>query len=273
MKTKPDRRFKSLLVFLFVIASVGDAKAVMTTVSDSRSLKTSATLGDPAFPPATDNDWAVFGGLGGDWNESIKSIALSPVGIHGGVAQASQVSSVEDGLIQAVLRYSVDGFGFYSANTYNQFRIEFTTGALSTFNLEASTNFQNREGSGYHQESLIRLSDLTDSSVLFEHAENRDNAITSPSPPLVLAQSGTLVPDHIYELDVFGLIDKPGFFEGTFFDTLTVSLNVSVPENTGTGLLLAISIGALIICNRLKGTWAGMATVAVSTFSSFKTRV
>ena len=272
MKTIPDRHFRSLLVFLLVIASVGDAKAVMTTVSDSRSLKTSATLADFEFPPATDNDSAVFSGLGGDWDASIQSIAATPFRGRGG-SRASQASSVGDGSIQAALQYSVDGFGFFTANTYNQFRIEFTTSALSTFNLEASTNFQNREGSGYHQESLIRLSDLTDSSVLFEHAENRDNAITSPSPPLVLAQSGTLVPDHIYELDVFGLIDKPGFFEGTFFDTLTVSLNVSVPENTGTGLLLAISMGALIICNRLKGTWAGMATVAVSTFSSFKTRV
>jgi hypothetical protein len=76
--------------------------------------------------------------------------------------------------------------------------------------------------------SLIRLCDLTASSVIFEHAENRDNAITFRDPPLVLAQSGTLVPDHVYELEVFGLIDKPGFFEATFFDTLTVALNVSV---------------------------------------------
>ena len=256
MKTTPHRHLKSLLVLLLVMASGGNAMAVLTTVSDSRSLNTSATLGDPDYPRTTDNDSAAFSGLGGDWNVSIESIAANPFQTLGR-GQASQVSSVGDGLIQAALQYSVDGRNFYAANTLNHFRVEFTTDALSTFNLEASTNFENREGNGYHQESLIRLSDITDSRVIFEHAETRDNAITFRDPPLVFAQTGTLVPDHIYELEILGLIDKPGFFEGTFFDTLTVTLNFPVPENSGTGFLLAISIGALVgIYSCQKGTRA-----------------
>ena len=252
MKSIPDRQLKSVFVLLLLMASASKATAVMTTVSDSRSLNTSATLRDSEFPETTDKDSAVFSGLGGDWNELIHSFAATPSRVRG-TGNASQVSSVEDGLIQAVLRYSVDGFGFYSANTLNQFHVEFTTDALSTFNLEASTNFQNREGNGYHQESLIRLTDLTASSVLFEHAENRDNVITHGDPPVVFGQTGTLVPDHVYGLDVFGLIDKPGIFEGTFFDTISVSLSVSVPDSAGTGLLLAISIGALVVSTSLKG--------------------
>ena len=272
MKTIPDRHLKSLLVFFLVMASVRDAMAVITVVSDSRSLNTSATLGpSPELPPTTDIDSAVFNGRGGDWNVSIESRVVNPLGSGGGVGRASQVSSVGDSSIQAVLQYSVDGPHSYAANTFNHFRVEFTTDALSTFNLEASTNFENREGNGYHQESLIRLSDVTDSSVIFEHAENRDNAITFRDPPLVLAQTGTLIPDHIYELDIEGLIDKPGFFEGTFFDTLKVTLNFPVPDNTGTGLLLAMSICALVVIyNCLTHTWGG--TVKGAAYSNFKMR-
>ena len=272
MKTIPARHLKSLLVFLLIIATARDAMAVVTVVSDSRSLNTSATLGpSPFLPPTTDTDSAAFNRLGGDWNVSIESRVSNPLGSGGGVGRASQVSSVGDSSIQAVLQYSVDGPHSYAANTVNHFRVEFTTDALSTFNLEASTNFQNREGSGYHQESLIRLSDVTGSSVIFEHAENRDNVITFHEPPSVFAQTGTLIPDHIYELDVYGLIDKPGFFEGTFFDTLAVTLNFPVPDNNGTGLLMAISFCALVaIYNCLTHTRAGTVSGGGSATSKLK---
>lgn len=275
MKTLSSNCLKALIVSSLVAASVGDAMAVTTTLSDSRSLNTSATLKHPDFPETTDTDSAAFSGLGGDWDASIRSTAVTPEGRVQGSGQASQVSSVLDGLIEATLHYAVDGPNFYTASTLNVFNIQFSTDehGPSTFNLEGSTAFINREGNGYHQESLVRLSDLTTKKVVFEHEETRDN-VTTPhdAPPVVFAESGILLPHHVYELVVFGTIDKTSSSEGTFFDTITVALSVSVPDNTSTGLLLAIAIGACVVMSMcLKGTSVGLASGGGS--ANFQTRL